>query len=294
VHSGLGHRCRGARVNGQIVPLTYELANGQRVEIITVKEGGPSRDWLNPALGYLKSNRARAKVRQWFNTQQFEEAVANGRATLEKELQRMGKSGQKLEDLAGLLKFGKVEDLCAAIGRGEVSARQIQSALFGAGALPVPAPEAPAVVRPAENAGGILIVGIDKLLTVLARCCKPAPPDAIIGFVTRGRGVTIHRRNCSNVGRLPAERLIAADWGETGESRFPVDVEIVAGSHPALMRDILDVFTREKVRIRSSRSHSQDLSAKLGFTLEVHGLTQLRRLLAQIGDLPGVESACRR
>lgn len=295
VHSGLGHRCRGAKVNGQMVPLNHALANGQRVEIVTAKEGGPSRDWLNPALGYLKSNRARAKVRQWFNGQQAEAAMATGRAALEKELQRAGKTGQKLEDLAALLNFSRVEDLFAAFGRGEVSSRQIQNALTGSTPANAPAAvEVPAEVRRPESAGGILVVGVDKLLTVLARCCKPAPPDPIVGFVTRGRGVTVHRQSCSNVGRLPAERLIAADWGQTGESRFPVDVEILAGSHPDLARAILDIFTREKVRVLSSRSHVADLSARLGYTLEVQGLSQLRRLLAQVGDLPGVESVRRR
>ncbi|HEX7954965.1 MAG TPA: ACT domain-containing protein, partial [Burkholderiales bacterium] len=142
--------------------------------------------------------------------------------------------------------------------------------------------------------GGILIVGVDKLLTVLARCCKPAPPDAIVGFVTRGRGVTVHRSDCHNVARLPQERLIAADWGETGASRFPVDVEILAGSHPTVMRDILEIFTREKVRVVASASDSHDLSARMAFTLEVEGLPQLSRLLTAVRALSGVESARRK
>jgi GTP pyrophosphokinase len=140
----------------------------------------------------------------------------------------------------------------------------------------------------------VLVVGVDKLLTVLARCCKPVPPDPIVGFVTRGRGVTVHRQDCANVGRLPAERVIAADWGKTGESRFPVDVEIFAGSHPALMRDILDIFTREKVRVLSSTSYSHDLNARMAFTLEVGDQGQLKRLLALVRDIQGVESARRR
>jgi GTP pyrophosphokinase len=296
LHSELGHRCRGAKVNGQIVPLTYVLSNGQRVEIISAKEGGPSRDWLNPALGFIKSNRARAKVRQWFNSQQLNEAIAGGRAALEKELQRLGRTSQNLDQLAEQMNFGKVEELFAALGRGEVTPRQIHIGVGleepvtepGTAAPPATAPRQPAV------ANGVLLVGVDKLLTVLARCCKPVPPDPIVGFVTRGRGVTVHRQDCANVGRLPAERLIAADWGKTGESRFPVDVEIVAGSHPALMRDILDIFTREKVRVASSTSYSHDLNARMAFTLEVGDQTQLQRLLALIRDIPGVESARRR
>ena len=294
LHSELGHRCRGAKVNGQIVPLTYVLSNGQRVEIIAAKEGGPSRDWLNPALGYIKSNRARAKVRQWFNSQQLDEAMAHGRAVLDKDLQRLGKTGQNLEELASRLEFGDVNGLFAALGRGEVTPRQLQSAVLGEEVPEDRQPVQPAHSRPAAAPGGILIVGVDKLLTVLARCCKPAPPDRIIGFVTRGRGVTVHRADCRNVARLPQERLIASDWGKTGASKFPVDIEVIAGSHPALMRDILDVFTREKVRVTSSTSHSQDLNAKMAFTLEVEGLAQLTRLLASVRDIAGVESARRK
>ena len=294
LHSELGHRCRGAKVNGQIVPLNYVLSNGQRVEIISVKEGGPSRDWLNPALGYIKTNRARAKVRQWFNSRQLDEAMAHGRNVLEKDLQRLGKTGQNLEELASRLHFAGVNELFAALGRGEVTPRQVQSAVLGEQADEEKLPAHQAAQRPAAAPSGILIVGVDKLLTVLARCCKPAPPDGIVGFVTRGRGVTIHRANCHNVARLPQERLIAADWGETGASRFPVDIEIIAGSHPALMRDILDVFTREKVKVASSTSSSQDLNARMAFTLEVEGLTQLTRLLASVRDIAGVQSARRK
>ena len=294
LHSELGHRCRGAKVNGQIVPLTYALSNGQRVEIIAAKEGGPSRDWLNPALGFIESNRARTKVRQWFNSQQLDEAMAHGRAVLEKDLQRLGKTGQNLEELASRLKFGGVNELFAALGRGEVTPRQVQSAVLGDEIPEDKLPAHPPHSRPTATPGGILIVGVDKLLTVLARCCKPAPPDRIIGFVTRGRGVTVHRADCRNVARLPQERLIASDWGKTGASKFPVDIEVIAGSHPALMRDILDVFTREKVRVASSTSYSQDLNAKMAFTLEVEGLPQLIRLLASVRDISGVESARRK
>jgi GTP pyrophosphokinase len=293
LHSELGHHCRGAKVNGQIVPLTYVLSNGQRVEIIAAKEGGPSRDWLNPALGYIKSNRARSKVRQWFNARQLEEAIASGRSALEKELQRLGRTGQNLEALAAEMGFDKLADLFAAMGRGEVTPRQLHAGM-GMEETPEPAPVAPAAPAPRRQPGGVLIVGVDKLLTVLARCCKPVPPDAIVGFVTRGRGVTIHRQDCGNVARLPAERLIEADWGRSGEERYPVDVEILAGSHPELMRDVLEVFTREKVRVVSSASHSHDLSARMAFTLEVQDQSQLRRILAAVRDLQGVESARRR
>ena len=294
VHSELGHRCRGAKVNGQIVPLTYALSNGQRVEIITAREGGPSRDWLNPALGFLKSNRARAKVRQWLNSQQFEEAATHGRAVLERELHRLGKTGQNLDELAARLNYAKVEELFAAFGRAEVTPRQLQLAIGGSEFAVAPTPEQRFAAPAKPNASGILVVGVDKLLTVLARCCKPAPPDDVVGFVTRGRGVTVHRQDCRNVKRLAAERLIAAEWGKTGESRFPVDVDIVAGAHPAVLREILDIYTREKVRVLASKSVSQDLGARIAFTLEVQDLAQLKRLLALVRDVSGVESARRR
>ena len=294
LHTELGHRCRGAKVNGHIVPLTHALSNGQRVEIIAAKEGGPSRDWLNPALGYIKSNRSRTKVRQWFNVQQLDAAMAHGRAVLEKDLQRLGKTGQNLEALASRLGLSDVNELFAALGRGDVTPRQVQAAVLGE-EIPKDkssVPQAPALPTTAPE--GILIVGVDKLLTMLARCCKPAPPDPIMGFVTRGRGVTVHRADCSNVARLPQERLIAADWGKTGASKFPVDIEIIAGGNPGLMRDILDVFTREKVRVASSTSFSEELNAKMAFTLEVEGLPQLARILVQVRDISGVASARRR
>jgi GTP pyrophosphokinase len=294
LHSELGHRCRGAKVNGQIVPLTFALSNGQRVEIIAAKEGGPSRDWLNPALGYIKSGRARAKVRQWFNSQQLDEALAHGRALLDKELHRLGKTGQNLDELASRLEFSGVNDLFAALGRGEVTPRQLQSAVLGEVVPEDKLPAHAAHSRPAAAPSGILIVGVDKLLTVLARCCKPAPPDRIVGFVTRGRGVTVHRADCRNVARLPQERLIASDWGKTGASKFQVDIEVIVGGQPALMRDILDVFTRERVRVASSTSHSEDLNARMVFTLEVEGLAQLTRVLASVRNISGVESARRK
>jgi len=293
LHSELGHRCRGAKVNGHIVPLTYQLTTGQRVEIIASKEGGPSRDWLNQELGFLKSDHARAKVRHWFNSQQLTEAISHGRALLDKELQRLGKSGQNLEKLASHLQFSGANELFAAVGRGEVPARQLQVAIQG-DVQHEKSPVTPAYVRKVAAPGGVLIVGVDKLLTLLARCCKPAPPDQIIGFVTRGRGVTVHRADCRNVSHLPQERLITCAWGDTGTSRFPVDIEISASSHPLLMRDILDVFTREKVRIASSTSHSTNSNSMMAFTVEVDGLPQLTRVLDSVRDIAGVESARRK
>jgi GTP pyrophosphokinase len=297
VHSELGHRCRGAKVNGQMVPLDHVLSSGQIVEIVAARQGGPSRDWLNPGLGFIRSSRARAKVRQWFHSQAHEQSVATGRASLEKELARLGRTHMRFEDLAAALGYPAVEELFAAQSRGEISVRALTAAARGeVGVHRAPAPGVPGPTSPARSApAGVLIVGVDRLLTQLARCCKPAPPDEIVGFVSRGRGVTLHRRGCANVPRLPSERLIVAEWGrQDGLSRFAVDVEILGGGHPALMRDVLDILSREKVRVLSSNSIARDLSARLLFTLEVESVIQLERLLKLVAELPGVARARRR
>jgi len=199
--------------------------------------------------------------------------------------------------------YKKIDELLTAVGRGEFNLRQLELAIRGEPAAPV-AEEAiahpttartPAETEALRKGGNILVVGVDKLLTVLAKCCKPAPPDPIVGFVTRGRGVTVHRQGCPNVPRLASERLIVAEWGgDADQGRFPVDVEVDGATDPGLMRDILDVFSREKVRVAAATSSARDLEARMFFTLEVNGLPQVRRLLGVIGELPGVISTRRR
>jgi GTP pyrophosphokinase len=304
VHSELGHRCRGAKVDGEMVPLNRALDNGQTVEILAAKSGGPSRDWLNAELGYLHSSRARAKVRQWFNSQNLEAALAQGRQLVEKLLQREGMTALALDKLASHLHFARLEDFLAAVGRTELTTRQLSVAVQELVHPKVPAPASaeapPPIVQPAgrpapAGRGDILVVGVDKLLTALARCCRPAPPDAIIGFVTRGKGVSIHRRACANVARLPQDRLIEAQWGADAErGSFPVDVEVDAGSDADLMRGLLDLLAREKVRVLAARTSGREPQAHLHFTLEIGGLEPLRRLLAQMRELSGVISARRR
>jgi len=300
VHSELGHRCRGARVDGEMVPLNYTLKNGQTVEIVAAKTGGPSRDWLNPELRFIHSQRARAKVRQWFNNQNLDADIASGRQTVEKLLQRAGMTSLGLDELASRLGYAKPEELLALAGRGEIGQRQLQNALRESPPKSEDAvPVASGVTTPApettRNQGEILVVGVDRLLTVLARCCKPAPPDPIIGFVSRGRGVTIHRKSCANLPRLAAERLITAEWGaEAQKGHFAVDVEIEAATHPDPMRDILEVLTREKVRVTRAATAASDLRARVSFTLEVNGLDQLSRLLKIVTGMPGVFGARRR
>ena len=293
VHTELGHRCRGAKVDGRIVPLTQSLETGQRVEIIAAKAGGPSRDWLRPALGYLASARARTKVRQWFNTHDLENLLAEGRAVIEREFQRSGKTGQNLEALARRLKFASVEDFLVACGRGEVAPGKLHDLVIESMG-PHEAGKPVHHKLPDARPGAILIVGVDNLLTALARCCRPAPPDRIIGFVTRGRGVTVHRAVCRNAARLPAARLIEAAWGSTGTSRFVVDVEIFAIGGETLMRAIGEILTKEKTAIVSSTRSARGPHSRMVLGIEVDGLEQLHRVLSQIGKLPEVEAVRRK
>jgi GTP pyrophosphokinase len=303
VHTNLGHRCRGATVDGQMVPLHYTLKNGQQVEVVTAKQGGPSRDWLNPDLGYVQSHRARTKVRQWFRAQQHEQTVAAGRALVERELARMGQTALKLDALAAKAGFDKAEDFFAAFGRDEINSKQVQTAiqaLAAPAAVPPPAPEPEVQMRRSRAAGsgsGILVVGVDRLLTGLARCCKPAPPDPIAGFVTRGKGVTIHRASCPNVMRMRAtqpERLIAADWGAPRDEVFPVDIVVEAMDRQGLLRDISEVLSREKINVTAANTLTRNMQSRMAFTVEVQSLAVLKRALALVADVPGVTGASRR
>jgi GTP pyrophosphokinase len=304
VHTTLGHRCRGARVDGAMVPLNHVLKNGQQVEIVTAKQGGPSRDWVNPELGYVTSHRARTKVRQWFKAQQQEETLAHGRAAVERELSRAGATAVNLDAVAVKAGFEKADDLFIAVGREEVNTRQLQVAIRAVvqpAAAPEPAAEPEVgVLRQSKAAGagsGILIVGVDRLMTVLARCCKPAPPDRIVGFVTRGKGVTIHRQSCNNVARMRArepERLITADWGAPRDEVFPVDVVLEAIDRQGLLRDVSEVFSRERINVTAAKTLTRNHESRMAFTLEVRSLDALAHALDVVRDIPGVMSAGRR
>jgi GTP pyrophosphokinase len=303
VHTELGHRCRGAKVDGAMVPLNTLLANGQQIEILAAKQGGPSRDWLNPQLGYAKSQAARAKIRQWFNRRNHDAAVAQGRALVEKELQRQGLTSLGLDQLAAQLDFDKAEDLLAEVGRGEIRGRQLERAVHALdprahapdGERHTEAPVALPGKRPrAPASGSVRVVGVDRLLTVTAGCCKPAPRDEIVGFVTRGRGVTIHRVDCANVMRLDPERRVTAEWGESAGASFPVDIEIEATDRAGLLRDISDVLARERLDVRASHAVSRDATARMNFTVGIIDLGQLDRVLALVRNVRGVMHAARR
>ncbi|MDD3934913.1 bifunctional (p)ppGpp synthetase/guanosine-3',5'-bis(diphosphate) 3'-pyrophosphohydrolase [Rhodoferax sp.] len=303
VHTSLGHRCRGARVDGAMVPLNTPLKNGQTVEIITVKEGGPSRDWLNPEQGYLVSHRARTKVRAWFNALALAETTAKGREAVEKLLQREGKTALKLDDLASQLGFTSADALFEVVGKEEFSLRTIEQ-LLRPDEPPQHDLEAPLIRKPRSDSnpskGGLLVVGVDSLMTQMAKCCKPAPPDAICGFVTRGKGVSVHRTDCPNLKEMVAkngERLIDVEWGLSqagGGSVFPVDVAVQAQDRQGLLRDISEVFTKEKMNVIGVQTQSIKGTAWMTFTVEVADAGRLHKVLGLVAELSGVRSARRR
>lgn len=296
VHTELGHRCRGAKVDGVMVPLNTPLLNGQQVEILTAKQGGPSRDWLNLQLGYLKSAGARGKVRQWFNRQNLEADISQGRSLLEKELQRSGMSKLNLDQLAAEMGFDRLNDLLSGLGRGEIGPKALRDVLTGKDEPPPVSLVVPAILTRKSKGvgGGVLVVGVDKLLTSPAKCCRPAPPEPIVGFVTRGRGVSVHRANCASLARLDPERRIAAEWGAPGTTTFPVEIVVDAVDRTGLLRDISEVLSRERINVTATRSSSTDLSARMRFTVEILDLDQLQRIIGLICEVRGVLGAVRR
>jgi GTP pyrophosphokinase len=310
LHSEVGHRCRGARVDGVMVPLNTPLKNGQTVEIITVRAGqggvpgaaGPSRDWLSP--GYAASARTRSKVRAWFNAIEQQETLTNGRALVEKTLQREGRTSVNLEELARKLGFAKPDDLFLSIGKDEFSLRQVEQALQGETAPKEVLPDEAAITRKSRASSvvqgaksGVLVVGTDGLLTQLAKCCKPAPPDPIQGFVTRGKGVSIHRADCKNFAEMQLhapERVIQTTWGASGgDTVYPIDIFVLANDRQGLLRDISDVLLREKINVIGVSTQSAKGQARMAFTAEVTATEQLQKALTVIREVPGVVEARR-
>jgi GTP pyrophosphokinase len=299
LHSDVGHRCRGAKVDGVMVPLNTPLANGQTVEIITAKgeqaasgAAGPSRDWLSA--GYTVSSRTRTKIRAWFNAVEHEQELANGRVMVEKSLQREGKTAVKLDELAHKLGFAKLEDFFLAVGKEQFSLRHVEAALHGEDhrepkhedAVVARKSRASSVTQGAKS--GVLVVGTEGLLTQLARCCKPAPPDAIGGFVTRGKGVSIHRASCKNFAAMSQrapERVIDTDWGATGaDTVYPVDIFVMAADRQGLLRDISEIFLREKINVIGVSTQSLKGQARMGFTAEIGSTSQLTKALNSIRE----------
>ena len=297
VHTNLGHRCRGAKADGMMIPLNTPLQNGQTVEITTIKEGGPSRDWLNTDLGFLVSHRARSKVRSWFNAQITHESIAKGREAVEKILQREGKTAIKLEDLASDLGFKSAEALFETVGKDEFSLRNIE--VFLRPPEPVMHPDDFVLLKksrvvPPKSQSGVLVVGVDSLLTQLSKCCRPAPPDAICGFVTRGKGVSIHREDCRQFQGLLArhgERVIEVRWGvqKPGQTLlYPVEVSVQATDRQGLLRDISEVFAKEKMNVVGVQTQSVKGVAWMTFTVEVSDASLLKRVMQSVTSVSGV------
>ena len=305
LHTSIGHSCRGARVNGVMVPLNTVLKNGQTVEIITLKSGakggeaGPSRDWLSPE--YAVGTRTRSKIRAWFNALDQQETLNKGRALVEKTLQREGKTLTNLEELARKCGFDKVDDLFLAVGKEEFGTRQVEHALNEAvepvvtDVVFVNKSRSSSVEQGAKS--GVLVVGTEGLLTQLAKCCKPAPPDVIVGFVTRGKGVSIHRANCKNFGEMrkkSPERVILTTWGESGrETVYPVDIFVLAQDRQGLLRDISEVFSREKINVIGVSTQSAKGQARMSFTAEIGSTAQLQKALTILRDVAGVQDVRR-
>ncbi|UCD70101.1 MAG: bifunctional (p)ppGpp synthetase/guanosine-3',5'-bis(diphosphate) 3'-pyrophosphohydrolase [Betaproteobacteria bacterium] len=294
VHTELGHRCRGAKVDGRLVPLNQALANGQMVEIVAAKSGGPSRDWMNPTLGYIVSNRARVKLRQWFNNEARDEACAAGKAELGNRLQRLGHGWRNPDELASALGYLRSDDLYLAFHRGDITERELRIAVEGdtdVVAEPIAAPRA----KSDTASGAILVVGLDRLLTSLARCCKPVPSDPVVGFVSKGRGISVHRTGCRNVANLERDRLIAAQWASrAGRQYFESDLEITADRQSAPIRSVLEVLAGEKVRVVGTNTRSGGRRLRIVVTVETQSVEHLDRPLALLSKIDGVIEVHRR
>ncbi|MBS1169199.1 MAG: bifunctional (p)ppGpp synthetase/guanosine-3,5-bis(diphosphate) 3-pyrophosphohydrolase [Burkholderiaceae bacterium] len=306
LHSDVGHRCRGAKIDGVMVPLNTPLKNAQTVEIITAKGAnaavGPSRDWLSPS--YAASPRTRSKIRAWFNAIDFQETLATGRSMVEKTLQREGKTAVNLEELAHKLGFAKLEEFFHAVGKETFSLRSVEIALHGEIAVKDAGAEDVVVARKSRASSvaqgaksGVLVVGTDGLMTQLAKCCKPAPPDDIVGFVTRGKGVSIHRTDCKNFFEMQErtpERVIQTAWGKSApDTVYPVDIFVLAADRQGLLRDISEIFSREKINVIGVNTHSAKGQARMSFTAEIGATEQLQKALAIIGEVKGVIEAKR-
>ena len=300
VHTDLGHRCRGAKVNGRLVSLNQPLANGDQVEIVTGKQPNPSRDWLVPSLGYLVSPRNRSKVRAWFRKLDEEQNRAQGRQILERELQRLAIHTVTLPDLIGEFNFSSAEQLYQAIGEGEITVAQITGAIQRrAKPQELPSPITRRPVAAPKPAAGITIDGVGDLLSNFARCCGPVPPEAIGGYITLGRGVSIHRQDCANFRRLEAanpERVIAVEWGAAADRAFPVDLSVRAFDRRGLVRDISAVLADSKINIQAMNVVTDDREgvADISLRIVVHDLEELSRVLARIQTLSNVLSARRK
>lgn len=295
VHTDIGHRCRGAKINGKLVTLDYSLKTGDQVEILTVNRGGPSRDWLNPNLGLVRSTRSRAKIRQWFKQQDRDQNLEHGKLLIEKEFKRLGLSGVDLPQMLPSFNLKTLDDLYVGIGCGDIPIGKLINRISEqkAGSLKDEdqlVPEAPIKQKIGDN---VTVMGLNRMMHNFARCCNPTPGDPIVGYITRGRGVTIHRMDCPNAMRMnDAERLIQVDWGIV-EQTYPVPLQITAYDRQGLMADVSAVLSSEPVRLIDLSLTTRQHIVKVNLVLEVAGISELSRVLARLENLPNVIEATR-
>lgn len=299
VHSEVGHRCRGAKVNGHIVPLTYRLKTGDRIEVLTGKEAKPSRDWINPHLNYLKTPRAKAKVLHWFKMQDFDQNRADGQELLDKELKNLGLKSDRLQEVAEALHFKRSDDLLATLGRGDIKLAQIMTRLAPSTPQNEPTIKFETSLARKENFGSDLsIEGVGNLMTYMARCCQPVPGDDVIGYITLGRGVSIHRQDCSNIihsTEKQRQRFLQVSWGNTTQESYVVDILIKAFDRPGLLRDLTALLVHEKAHVLSLQTQvdQKDNMSSIKLSLEIDGLGGLSKLLLKIMQVPNVLEARR-
>lgn len=299
LHSDLGDRCRGAKIDGQIVPLSTPLENGQRVEIIAAKEGQPSVNWLHE--GWVKSNRAISKIRAYIRRQNTETIREEGKTQFEKILSKINPKPNQ-QQLADKLGFKQLDELYSALGQGELTPRAIQKAC---GILNLPAPHPSQTTEQiikkskikSSDRTGVLVDGESGLMTTLAKCCKPAPPDLIIGFVTRERGISVHRQGCPDFKHLQhqnPEKVLPVCWAEmSGDQIFAIDIEVRAHDRSGLLRDVSDTLTRHKLNVTAVQTQSRGFEASMRFTLEIQQTEELARVLAAVAEVQGVTSVAR-
>lgn len=302
IHTEVGARCRGARVRGKLVGLDYQLQSGDQVEIITAKRGGPSRDWLNPHLNYVKTQRARSKIRQWFRQQAREDNIAAGRDLLERELKRLGAEARSYQEIAALFDMSELDDFFAALGCGDITTVDVAQRVLQLTKIEEPPKEAHIALQaqdmpqqPAQKVEGVSVQGTGNMLTYIARCCNPIPPDEIVGFVTRGRGVAIHRADCPNVRRLELERLIRVAWGANVPKVSRIKIRVLAFDRAGLLNEITGVLKEENINLEdaSAVTARQDNLAQITATLQVRDAEQLSRVLTLIERLPNVREVRR-
>jgi GTP pyrophosphokinase len=301
VHTQVGHRCRGAKVNGRIVPLTYKVQNGDQIEIITGSQAQPSRDWLSPKLGYLASPRARAKVRNWYRQQDRDQHLRQGREILDRELARLSVRDISNEEVARQLKQKNAEALCVALGSGDLTGASIATALqhMRSTAAPDRLRTRPTAASRRKSKSRVAISGVGDLMSNFARCCRPVPPESVVGYITQGRGVSIHRADCGNflsLNRKHPERMIEVSWGDSEAATYPVDLQLRAMDRSGLLRDISSVLADEEANVTSvsTRTDRKTMQSVMDINLDIRDLPTLSTAITRLEQIPNVISVRRR